>query len=261
MTLRVALVCAALTLVVPSTLDAETAGTRRGSAAATMRPPLAFVPPTDAAAGARFIARAPGFQVLLKSNGLVVARGQDAVTISFAGSAANPRIVPLDRLAGATNYVTGADSSKWRLAVPGYARVRYENLYRNIDLLVYATDRDIEFDLLVRPGGRVSDIHLGLAGGRHRVSGGELVVTAPAGEVRLRRPVAYQTGAGGKRRPVASRYAVSKSGAVGFEVGPYDRTQPLVIDPVVVYASFFGGGGDESSVTSQMVAVDAAGAA
>ena len=46
------------------------------------------------------------------------------------------------------------------------------------------------------------------------------------------RPVAYQETAG-RRQLVASRYTVSAAGEVGFAVGSYDRSRPLVIDPQV----------------------------
>src|SRR5262249_13327045 len=45
---------------------------------------------------------------------------------------------------------------------------------------------------------------------------------------------------------------------VGFAVGAYDPTRPLVIDPVLVYATFLGGSNHDVGLG---IAVDAAGAA
>src|SRR2546430_16480735 len=34
--------------------------------------------------------------------------------------------------------------------------------------------------------------------------------------------------------------------SAGFEIGPYDRSRTLVIDPVLAFSSYLGGTGDES---------------
>ena len=75
--------------------------------------------------------------------------------------------------------------------------------------------------------------------------------------MRQRRPVAFQR-AGGKRRAVHSRYELLGGGLVGIRLGDYDRTRPLVIDPVLLYSTYLGGSGNDRG---QGIAVDAAGSA
>jgi len=120
----------------------------------------------------------------------------------------------------------------------------------------------LEYDFVVHPGADPRRIRIAFEGADGiRMAGGDLVVATPAGEVRLRRPVAYQT-INGRRVEVACRYealqsrAANRSPGARFAVARYDASRPLVLDPVLEYSTYLGG---ESYVTS--IAVDAAGAA
>src|SRR5262249_46532899 len=70
-------------------------------------------------------------------------------------------------------------------------------------------------------------------------------------------PVAYQV-IGGATRSVPSHYLLEGPTRVGIEVGAYDPTQPLVIDPTLTYATYLGGSGGDSAAQNDLV-VDSAG--
>ena len=55
---------------------------------------------------------------------------------------------------------------------------------------------------------------------------------------------------------MSGRYVLRANNQVGFEVGPYDAGQPLIIDPVLSYSTYLGGGNDDEA---DDVAVDSAG--
>ena len=59
----------------------------------------------------------------------------------------------------------------------------------------------------------------------------------------------------GCRGPASGLRAVRARGnnEVGFAVGPYDTTQPLVIDPVLVYSTYLGGTNNDQGMA---IAVD-----
>jgi hypothetical protein len=62
--------------------------------------------------------------------------------------------------------------------------------------------------------------------------------------VRLEAPQVYQT-VGNQRREVAAQF-VLRGQEIGFQLGPYDRSRVLVIDPLLVYSTYLGGSGAES---------------
>ena len=57
------------------------------------------------------------------------------------------------------------------------------------------------------------------------------------------------------RKPVAGHFALLAADRVGFEIGDYDRTKTLVIDPVLSYSTYLGGSGSELHPS---IAVDSA---
>jgi hypothetical protein len=63
---------------------------------------------------------------------------------------------------------------------------------------------------------------------------------------------------GGVRSEVACDYVLTGGGRVAFQLGEYDRSLPLVIDPVLAYSSYLGGSGFDRG---NAIAVDAQGSA
>ena len=168
------------------------------------------------------------------------------------------------RLPGIANYFLGNDPSQWRTRIPTYAQVRYPEVYPGIGLVYYGNQQQLEYDFQVAPGADAGQIRLEFAGAQSLSvdAAGDLQVQV--GEQRLvqHKPVVYQEVAGhaGRWRLVAAGFVV-RGQEVGFALGTYDRREPLIIDPVLIYSTYLGGngnssfGGDEGSG----IAVDAAG--
>jgi hypothetical protein len=143
------------------------------------------------------------------------------------------------------NYFLGSNPRNWRTNVPAYSRVRYCNLYPGIDLLFYGTAGRIEFDFSVMAGADPSQIRIAFQGAARIVQQdqGDLAITGAGTELVLHKPNLYQDRQDG-RHAVTGNYRLARK-AVGFQVGIYDRSLPLVIDPALTYATFFGGASDE----------------
>jgi photosystem II stability/assembly factor-like uncharacterized protein len=153
----------------------------------------------------------------------------------LVGARAGAVAQPEEQLAGYTNYLLDSDPRNWRTHVPNYRRVRYRNVYPGIDVVYYGNPRELEFDFFVTPGADPRRIRLALSDP----------------DLRIRLPRAYQG-----NRTIGAR-AVRHDGTVTFALAAYDRSRPLVIDPVLSFATIFGGGGFDEG---RAIAVDSTGA-
>lgn len=162
-----------------------------------------------------------------------------------------------NELPGRSNYFFGNDPAKWRAGVSSYSRVVYKGVYRGVDLVYYGKGRELEYDLKVAAGANSAAIRIRFEGAKRlRIDPkGDLVIGTNTSEVRQHKPVAYQEAAG-KRREVSARYVLRGKNQVSFALGSYDRSRPLVIDPVLVYSTYLGG---MKSDQIYAIAVDAAG--
>ncbi len=170
---------------------------------------------------------------------------RSVVRMKLVGGNAAARSVGLARQQGIVNYFIGNDPKKWRTRVPTFGKVQLAGVYPGIDLVYYhgagASARRLEYDFVVRPGADPGRIRLAFSGAqRLRVADGDLVLTTPAGDLRMKRPYAYQT-VGGKRVQVACDYSLQRN-AAGFRLARYDASRPLVVDPVLSYSTYLGGG-------------------
>lgn len=162
-------------------------------------------------------------------------------------------------LPGRSNYLIGNDSSQWHTSIPNYSRVEYSEVYSGVKMAFYGTQRALEYDFVVSPGVDPANITMAVEGADkiELDANGDLVLHIGGQTVYHRAPASYQT-VGGKQRQVNSRYVLKGDNSIGFEVPSYDRQQPLVIDPVIDFSTFFGGIGSDEGFA---IAVDSTGAA
>jgi uncharacterized protein (TIGR03437 family) len=167
-----------------------------------------------------------------------------AIAMNLHGASVRLNLPPttpegVDELAAKSNYYLGSDSSQWRTGIPNFARVRYRNVFPGVDLAVYGNGQRIEYDWIVAPGADPRLIRFSFTGeSQMRIDpNGDLVLETSRGEVRHTRPRITQSG-----REVSGRF-VLKGQEVRFEIGTYDKREPLIIDPVLVVNTGFGGSG------------------
>jgi hypothetical protein len=158
------------------------------------------------------------------------------------GGNASAEVDALGKLAGKSNYFIGSLPDRWRTGIPNYAKVRYGNVYPGVDMIYYGNQRQLEYDFVVGPGADPGSIALEFqsASKAELDREGGLVMHTDAGDLRWHKPVAYQE-VNGTRKLVACAYAPRDRQRLGFALGAYDSTQPLIIDPELEYSSVLGG--------------------
>jgi hypothetical protein len=177
--------------------------------------------------------------------------------MKILGANPNPRIEGLNQLPGHSNYLIGNDPNKWRTNVAQYSTVKCQDIYPGVSLAYYGSQRQLEYDFILSPGADLGLIRLSFEGaGKMYIDGrGDLVLMAAGCEIRHHSPYVYQE-IGGVRTEIKGWFVVKGEHEFGFEVGLYDKSKPLVIDPVLTYSTYFGGIGTE---TLSDIGVDASG--
>lgn len=223
--------------------------------------PLDFEPNNGQAAGdVRYLARGPGYNLYLSPREVTLvdhtaarlsgAKGS-VLRMQLAGTDARPGdalpgMVALEELPGKSHYIRGKDRAQWHTNVPHYGQIRYEGIYPGVDLVFYGRGHQFEFDFIVAPGASPNDIAITFPGVERLAvePSGNLALYHATGKLALERPLVYQM-VDGVRQKARGEYILRSENRVGFAVTDYDATRPLVIDPVLSYASYLGGGGDE----------------
>jgi hypothetical protein len=194
----------------------------------------------------RFLSRGSGYSLFLTPTEAVLALKKPSaaptVRMKLRGANPAPPVRGLEQLPGKSNYFLGNDRTKWRAGVSHFARVEYRDVYPGVNLLYYGNRRQLEYDFVVSPGADPKAIVLAFEGIRGLAidATGDLLLKVEGGEIRQHKPLVYQE-TQGKREAVAGRYVVKAAREVGFEVGAYDATRPLVIDPILSYSTYLGG--------------------
>ena len=178
---------------------------------------------------------------------------QSVVRMQLLGANSAPQVVGLEELPGKANYFRGSDPQQWRTNVPTYAKVKYAAVYPGVDLVYYGQSRQLEYDFVVAPGADPAVITLGFEGVEHVDvdAQGNLVLSTAGGSLRFQKPVIYQE-EDGRRQAIAGGYVRKSLHQVGFHLAAYDPVRPLVIDPVLSYATYLGGSGDDEVIAASL---------
>lgn len=155
------------------------------------------------------------------------------------------------------NYYLGSSSATWRSNVPLFDAVRYDGLYDHIDLEVYGGSQALKYNFIVHAGGDATEIIIEYEGtdGMQVDGDGSLRIKTSVRDIVEMKPYVYQMSAEGQKAvEVVSRWRVTRTREGRYratiEVGSYDHSRDLVIDPVLIFSTYTGSTGDNWGTTA-----------
>ena len=205
----------------------------------------------------QFLARRAGMTLLVTQEETVLRAQHGYLGFRFIGADPASKWDPIEpRPALEIRSMVGGQE-RWRDKIPAFAKLQRRGLYPGIDAVAYGKpggSQQFEYDLIVSPGTNPNGIAFALrtaGGARIAMENGDIVVRGTgkdAPEFRHRKPTVYQWIDGAKAKVKAS-YKRLGPARFGYAIGRYDRSKPLVIDPVVVSQLVYIGGSADDTLT------------
>ncbi len=118
-----------------------------------------------------------------------------------------------------------------------YQQIRYVDVLPGVDMRLSANGKGVKVDYILRPGADPHSIRLlydGVSSASPSPDGG-VRFTTPLGLIQEEAPVAFCQGAS---VPIKT---VLDGNTITYSVGDYDRSQELIIDPQLVWATYYAG--------------------
>ncbi len=170
--------------------------------------------------------------------------------LNFVGSNEITEIVKELPTESYYNYFIGNDKSKWATNVRGYGEAILKELYTGIDLKIIEEQEQLKYEFHVSPEANPNDILLQYVG-QDKIyvnRKGDLVVKTKLGEIIEQKPYAYQI-INGKIKEVTCSFVVEEN-KVHFKLGKYSSFADLIIDPVLIFATYSGSVTDNFGMTA-----------
>jgi hypothetical protein len=226
------------------------------AAAGDISLPLFFIPNQGLIdARFRYLVQTPGLRAGFAQDSIAFQLPANQIQLRFRGANRDVDITSGRPMNGQANFFNGKTPDQWHTALPTFAEIRYRDLYPGIDLIYSGAGSELKSEFHVAPGadpGRIALLY------SHPIAldgNGDLLAGDGSGALREKAPDVYQETENGREK-VPARYRLLDAYTAAFELGSYDPGRPLIIDPVISYATYLGGS-NAGAVTG--TAVDASG--
>ncbi|MCU0324831.1 MAG: gliding motility-associated C-terminal domain-containing protein [Spirosomaceae bacterium] len=181
-----------------------------------------------------------------KINNQIKAHG---VEVEFVASNVNPNIIGQKENQAHFNYFLGSDPTKWQKDVPTFDEVYLKEIYPNIDLRLYSFDQSLKYEYVVKPKADISKIRMKYKGIEQIMLENQQVrITTSINTIKELEPFTFQK-INGKNQEVKSKYRLENN-EISFQIGDYDTSKELVIDPQLVFSTYSGATSDNWAHTA-----------
>jgi hypothetical protein len=185
----------------------------------------------------QYVVQTTDYAATLSAHGVTFHGNGAAVQVELVGANGEANAIAFQPQMNQTQYFVGTPGSLdggHSYLPPAYGSVEYQSVYRGVDVLYHSNQGNLEYDFIVGPGANANGIALNYKGAEHLALDGQgnLVIDYAGGQMVERNPTLYQQ-IDGVTHKVTGGFVLDGTVA-HFQVGAYDPTQPLVIDPIVM---------------------------
>ena len=167
-----------------------------------------------------------------------------AIGLEFIDPSEEIKINAAEELDVYYNYYLGNDPDKWAENVKAYREINYEEIYPGIDMRIYSEKGNLKYDIEVDSHADPEHIQFSYKGADDiSQSNNSIYARTSLSTIIENSPFTYQI-IDGDTMKIASRYKL-KENTFGFEFpDDYDRSNTLIIDPLLVFSTYSGSSKD-----------------
>lgn len=173
------------------------------------------------------------------------------IDFTFLNSNNNAKLIPEKKSIDYDNYYNVVHAPEGITNVHKYQKVTYKNIYNQIDVVFFIpTDstKVVEYNFIVKPGGKISDIQLKIEGGKTELVENKIRMHLRFGQMEETIPMSW-TEQGNSKTEITINYKKIKKEVFGFEGDLNSSDKTIVIDPVPIrlWGTYYGGDFNEYS--------------
>lgn len=147
---------------------------------------------------------------------------------------------------GEVNYFIGNDKTKWVKNAPIYNEITINNIYDKIDFRIYFEENLPRYDFIVNVDGNPEEIKVKF----HSIEEIELTPNSFKAQISVGEFIndglfAFQN-INGSKSQVGCQFIANEQNEISFKINNYDKSQKLIIDPII-YTSYLSWNGNEKS--------------
>jgi hypothetical protein len=163
---------------------------------------------------------------------------------------ANANIIKEEEGAQGVNNYFYAHCPQGIYGVKGYEKITIKNIYKGIDWVIYSNGNSkkhpLKYDFVVHPQADYKDIKIRFLNAQSTSlaeNDTKLKIQTIAGNIEEGNLLSYLPD-NTEKQGIESKYVENKDQLIAFEIGDYDKTKTLIIDPLV-WATYYGGSGTD----------------
>ena len=170
------------------------------------------------------------------------------IDINFLNANTNSKLIAEDQSSDYDNFFNISHAPEGITNVHKYRKVTYKNIYNNIDVEFFIpkdSTKVVEYNFIIRPGGKISDIQLKFNGAKTNLIDNKIRMKVKFGEMEEIIPFSWKEN-NGKKEAIKITYNEISKNTYSFNSNIDISNKTIVIDPTPIrlWGTFYGTGGN-----------------